>query len=51
MSLLPKKMLIKAILGFHQLVPREARLPGRAIFNGVQPSKMAGHPCPAREAL
>ncbi len=46
-----RETLIKAILGFNQLAPREARLPGRSIFNGLQPSKMAGHPCPAREAL
>jgi hypothetical protein len=40
----PYKMLIEAIPGLNQLALPEARLVERAIFNGLAPSKMAGHP-------
>jgi hypothetical protein len=43
-------MLIKCHPGIDQLAIREARLPNRAIFNGLQPSKMPGQPWPGREA-
>jgi hypothetical protein len=36
-------MLIKAIPGLNQLAFPEARLVDRSIFNGLTPSKMAGH--------
>ena len=42
-------MLIKCHPGIDQLAIREARLPNRSIFNGLQPSKMPDHPWPGRK--
>jgi hypothetical protein len=39
-------MPIKAIPGLNRLALPEARLVERSIFNGLSPSKMAGHPAP-----
>jgi hypothetical protein len=45
-----RETLIYSILGTNQLAIREARLSDGSIFNGLQPSKMAAHPCAAGSA-
>jgi hypothetical protein len=42
--------LMYSILGTNQLAIRKARLSDGGIFNGLQPSKMAAHPCAAGSA-
>jgi hypothetical protein len=42
-------MLIKRHPAIDQLAIREARLPNRSIFHGLQTSKMPDHPWPGRK--